>query len=732
MNIRYRSAAGVWAAVALLAVAPPAVSQELTVQRIFGSREFAAGGFYPQWSSDGESFVVVEPGGQNATDVWSVGISTGKRDRRIQGTALVPAGRTAPIQVEELAWSADARRALIYTNSQQVWRQRTKGTYYVFDQQTGKLTPVSTGEGWQQFAKFSPDGTRVGFVRNNDLFVVDVATGRETQLTHDGSETIINGTFDWVYEEELDLRDGWRWSPDGKSIAFWRLDTSPEPIFTWVDYLSGVYTKPVGLRYPKPGEPNAKVQIGVIDLASGRTRWMDTGAGPDDYLARMDWAASSTELVVQRLNRHQDRLDVALTDVGTGRSRVIFSDTDPAWVNVDDDLTFLNGGQQVLWTSQRDGYNQIYLYGRDGKLVRKLTPQSWDVTGIEGVDEQGGWVYYTGTGGSPMERHLFRVRLDGSGFQKLTREPGTHTVSVSPNGKRYVDIHSRAGVPPVSRLYSADGGLIRVLSENTQVASKLAAARLRTPEFITVPASDGTRLNAWVIRPPNFDASRRYPVLLYEYGTPGSQTVVDAWGGSTYMWHQLLAQKGYIVASVEARGSSGNGRAWEKAGYLRQGEVVHKDLTDAVRYLGTLPYVDASRIGMWGWSGGGYTTAYNLTRGGSLFRAGISVAPVTDWRLYDNLYTERFMRTPQENAEGYRRSSAITYTDSLTARYLLVHGTSDDNVHFQNSVQLANALERSGKQFQFMLYPGRNHSISGGNTSMHLFTMMTDWIEKNL
>ncbi len=731
MKLRLRTPAARAAAGALLALSAPAAAQEIPLQRIFTTRDFAAASFAPLWRSD-ETFTLIESGDQGGSEVWTEGISTGKRDRLIQGAKLVSPLTGKPLDIEDVAWAADQRRALFYTNSQQVWRQRTRGIYYVYDTQGERLVPLSPGEGWQQFAKFSPDGSKVGFVRNNDLFVVDLATGRETRLTRDGSDTIINGTFDWVYEEELDLRDGWRWSPDGTRIAFWQLDTSPEKVFHWVDNLAGQYSVPVGLRYPKPGEANAVPKIGVIELATGQTTWMDAGGDSNTYLARMEWAASPTELVIQRLNRHQNRIDVMLADARTGRTRTLFADTDPAWVDVDDDLNFVRGGSQLLWTSERDGYNQIYLYDRGGRVVRKLTPQPWDVTGINGIDEKNGWVFFTGTVGNATERHLYRVRLDGRGLQRLSREPGTHSASVSPDGRFYVSVHSRAGVPPVSRLHRADGTVVRTLEENRRVAANLAATGVQAPEFFKVRAQDGTELNAWMIRPRDFDPARKYPVLLYVYGTPGAQTVTDAWGGSRYLWHQHLAGQGYIVASVDARGTGGRGRAFEKAGYLRQGEVVSNDLMDAARHFATRPYVDAERIGMWGWSGGGYTTGLTLARGRRLFKAGISVAPVTDWRLYDTIYTERFMRTPQENPQGYEQTSVLTHAPKMTANYLLIHGTADDNVHFQNSVQLSAALQQAGKQFDFMLYPNKNHAIPGAQTQLHLFTLMTNWLKGNL
>jgi dipeptidyl-peptidase-4 len=489
----------------------------------------------------------------------------------------------------------------------------------------------------------------------------------------------------------------------------------------------------VELRYPKPGQPNADVKIGVVAAEGGAVTWMDTGAERDVYLARMDWAGRPDEVVIQRMNRLQNRIDVLFADAATGRSRTAFTDTDSAWVNVDDDLTFVGqGGAQVLWTSQRDGFNQIYLYDRGGRMVRQLTRERWDVTGVEGVDERGGWVFFTGTGGDPTQRQLYRVKLDGTGLARLTTEPGTHSASVSPDGRYFVDSWSRLGTPPVSRLFRADGTLVRALSDNSAVLQRLAATGIRAPEFIKVPAADGTELNAWVIRPAGFDATKKYPVLMYEYGTPGSQTVTDSWGGTRYLWHQLLAQNGYVVMSVDTRGTSARGRAFEKAGYLRQGEVVSNELMDVVRWMGHQPWADSARIGIWGWSGGGYTTALTAARGGPLFKAAISVAPVTDWRLYDNIYTERFMRTPQENAAGYDGTAALKYASGLTASYLLVHGTGDDNVHFQNSVQWSAALQAAGRPFSFMLYPNKNHGLPGTATQLHLFNMLTSFVKTNL
>lgn len=714
--------------------APATAAERLSVQRIFASPDFRLR-FLPavQWMADGQRYTFVQPNEQTrATDLVVEDARSGARRVLVEGARLVPPGATQPIEIEGYDWNAGETRLLIFTNTQPVWRYNTKGTYYVYDLQAQRLTPVSTRPGWQMFAKFSPDGGKVGFVRENNLFVTDLASGAETQLTHDGSATIVNGTTDWVYEEELDLRDAWRWSPDGRHIAFWRFDQSPIQSFTMLRETDSVYSRPITLPYPKAGEPNSLVKIGVVELAGGRTVWMDTGENPDVYLARMDWAASPNELLIQRMNRHQNRVDLLLTDAASGRSRVLFSETDSAWVDVDDDLTWLGSGRQFLWTSERDGHNHVYLYHRDGRLARQLTRGAWDVTRLVGIDERGGWLYFTSTEEGPEERQLYRVRLDGGGFRQVSSEPGTHAVQMSPAGGFYIDVYSRLGVPPVTRLHTADGQVVRTLVENERVAQNLRTAGAAMPEPFSFRTRDGVTLNGWMMKPAGFDAQKKYPVLMYVYGGPGSMTTQDAWGGSRQLWHQLLAQEGYLVVSIDNRGTGGRGRDFKKATYLNLGKWESHDQIEGARHLASLPFVDASRIGIWGWSYGGYMTLMSLLQGGDLFKAGVSVAPVTDWRLYDNIYTERFMRTPRENAEGYTQGAPVALADRLQSRLLLVHGTLDDNVHFQNSTQMVAALQKAGKQFDFMMYPDRNHSISGGTTSVHLYTLMTQWLKENL
>jgi dipeptidyl-peptidase-4 len=722
MLVRIGRLAGV-VALGLGLAGPVSAQRELTVEAIFASPELRVAGSGARWMPDGESFSYVAREGLVLEEAV-----TGARRVTVESSALVLPDASGPIAIEDYEWSPDGGKLLIYTNSQRVWRANTKGTYYVYDLSARTLTPLSRQPGWQQFAKWSPTGDRIGFVRDNDIFVVDVAGSEERALTTDGSGLIINGTFDWVYEEELGLQDGWRWSPDGSRIAYWQLDQTDVAVFTWIDDLAGIYSVPFELRYPKAGEPPALARIGVVSAAGGATKWLDVGGEPDDYLARMDWADSPDEVLVQRLNRLQNRIDLILADAGTGAARVVYSDTDEAWVDVDDDFTWVADGERFLWTSEADGHNQIYVVDRSGGVVRRLTDEPADVLSVVAVDEAGGWVYYTAAAPSAMERHLFRVRLAGGAAERVTAEPGSHSPSVDPTGRYVIDRYSRAGVPPVAALIETDGDPVRVLEDNAELRRRLGEFGLNAPEFFTVSGADPAagELNGWLIRPPGFDPSREYPVLMYVYGTPGAQTVTDAWWGNRYLWHQLLAQRGYIIASVDARGSSGRGRTFEKAGYLRQGAVVTDDQIAAARWLAAQPFVDEDRIGMWGWSGGGYTTGLALARGGDLFRAGLSVAPVTDWRFYDNIYTERFMRTPQENAAGYDETSVVRLAEGLTADYLLIHGTADDNVHFQNAVQLIDALQAAGKQFDFMLYPNQNHGIPA--RQLHLFTFMTDWV----
>lgn len=734
-----RRTASFLATVALLACPLAAAAQstaqsadELTVETIFGSDGLSSRSVAVRWMADGRHWSVVERDSAGFDELWRVEAESGRREKLVSSAELSPPGGGDPLRIEGYDFSEDGRRLLIFSQSQQVWRARTKGRYYVFDFPTRRLIEVSGEDGWQMFAKLSPDARQVAFVRDHDLYVTDLSSGEERRLTFDGGENIINGTTDWVYEEELDLRDAFRWSPDGSRIAYWRFDQSPVRTYWLVDHLP-LYPELTGIRYPKAGEDNSRVQVGSLDLATGGTTWFDIGPDEDIYIARMEWAESSDEVVIQRLNRHQNRLDLLLGDARTGETTLLFSEQDDAWLDAGDDLHWLDGGSRFTWTSDRDGYTHVYLYDRSGRMVRQVTRGSWDVTALHGVDETGGLAYVTAASESPLTRSVYSVELEGGQMNRLVGGRGTHSARFAPDFGLFVDTHSSIGTPPVVTLRrTADATSVRVLEDNSGLTARLEALDLREPEFFTVPADDGSELNGWIIKPRDFDPTHRYALLLYVYGGPGSQTVRDVWGGRRYLWHQMLVREGILVASVDNRGTGARGREFKKQVYLRLGQLEAADQLAAMRHLGERPYVDASRIGIWGWSYGGYMALMTSLAGGEAVATAIAGAPVTSWELYDTIYTERFMRTPQENPEGYRLGAPLSLAEGLEGDLLLVHGLADDNVHPQNTYRMAHALQAAGKQFDMRLYPGQRHGIRGRTLTVNLYGMMTGFLLRTL
>jgi len=731
----------------LAAQRPAADTSLLTVDRIFGSPEFRGGTFGPlAWLADG-GYTTLEraAGNKPGRDIVRYDTETGLKTILVPATRLVPPGDSTPLDIEEYTWSPDGRRLLIFTNSQQVWRTNTRGDYWVLDlagwtlKKLGGTGPAST----LMFAKFSPDGGRVGWVRYGEynLYVEDIASGKLTQLTRDGSRTTINGTFDWVYEEELGLQDGWRWSPDGQSIAYWQLDATGVRDFLLYDVTDSLYAFTTPVQYPKAGQTNSASRVGVVSATEGggETRWINIPGDPrNNYVARMEWVPgrSSKELVIQHMNRLQDTLHVMLADVQTGIVRTAFTETDNAWIEQFDQLRFLNGGKEILWESERSGWTQLYLMPKDGGVPRPLTSGEFDVLGVQRVDTIGKWVYYIASPDNPTQRYLYRISYAKRGPAERitpTTEPGFHTYNMSPGGRYAVHVYSRFGVPPTTTLVSLpDNHMIRPLVDNAALKAKVAGLRLGATEFRQVDIGGGIKLNAWFIKPPNFDSTARYPVLFYVYGGPGSQTVTDNWGGQNYLWYQMLAQRGYIVASVDNRGTGARGRAWRKLIYRQMGVVETQDQAAAARAVGRLPFVDSTRIGIWGWSYGGFMTLNTLTQAPDVYRMGIAVAPVTHWKYYDTIYTERYNGLPQDNAAGYDKGSPLTYAKNLKGRLLIVHGSGDDNVHFQNTEAMVNALVAADRPFSLMVYPNRTHSISGGTTRQHLYTLLTRFVEENL
>jgi dipeptidyl-peptidase-4 len=729
--------------IATLPLAAQDDPSRLTVQRIFASQEFRPDFFGPaRWLDQGVAYTTLEKAAEGSgRDIVRYETSSGARTVHVSARALTPAGDTTAIDIENYDWSADGTRLLVFTNSKPVWRQNNRGDYWVLDRTSGTLRKLGGAEARPStllFAKFSPDGRRVGYVRENNLYVEDLASGAITQLTRDGSRTLINGTFDWVYEEELDLRDGWRWSPDGQRIAFWQLNADRVRDFDLINNTDSLYSFVVPVQYPKAGETNSAARIGVIPAAGGTVTWLPFEGDPrEHYLARMEWAESSDELIIQRLNRLQNRNEVVLADARTGALRPVLVEEDSAWVDVVDDLVFLKAGKQFTWMSERDGWEHAYVVSRDGRDMRLVTPGTFDVLNVLSVDDKGGWVYYIASPESPAQRFLWRTRLDGKGkAERLTpaSQAGVHTYDIAPDHRYAWHSWSRFGEPWVTELVRLPGhDVVRTVVSNEKLKARVAALRRGPAEFVQVDIGNGVNLNAWVMKPADFDPGRKYPVLFHVYGGPGSQTVMDAWGGSQYLWHAMLTQQGYIVASVDNRGTGARGRAWRKIIYGRLGVVETDDQAAAARAMAArYPYIDSTRMGIWGWSYGGFMSLNALFRYPDVYRTAVAVAPVTHWSYYDNIYTERYNGLPQENAAGYDAGSPLTHVDQMRGNLLVIHGSGDDNVHYQNTQALMNKLVAANKQFTMMEYPNRNHGIFGGNTSRHLRDLITRYLQENL
>ena len=581
--------------------------------------------------------------------------------------------------------------------------------------------------------EFSPDGRMVSFVRENNLYVEDVSMQRrERALTRDGSAKILNGRLDWVYQEELYGRGNFGaywWSPDSTTIAFLRFDETPVPEFTVVDHIP-LYQNVEVTPYPKAGAPNPIVKLGVVNASGGEIRWVDTFKyQPADFLiSRVMWSPDSKNVVFQAQNREQTFLDVNFADARDGKSKTIIHESSKGWVGINEQPLWLKDGS-FLWASERNGWEHLYHYAADGKLLRQVTDGKWEVRTIEGVDEQNGLIYFTGTKDSHIAPGGYRIKLDGSGLTRLTTSEGTHRMDVSPTFNYFINVWSDLNTPSQVRLFDASGKLVRVIAENKVDALK--QYKLGTAELLQVKTRDGFVMEAMMIKPPDFDRSKKYPVMSFTYGGPHAPQVRNAWGSATYMWHQLLAQKGYIIWVCDNRTASGKGLESTWPVYRNFGELELRDIEDGLTWLKSQPYIDGSRIGIWGWSYGGFMTSYALTHSQS-FKIGIAGGSVTDWRDYDSIYTERYMGTPQNNPEGYKKSSPLHAAKDLHGKLLLIHGAIDDNVHMQNTMQFVYELQKAGKQFDLMLYPKQRHGVSDPLQLKHMRQMMTDFILKNL
>ncbi len=634
----------------------------------------------------------------------------------------------APLSIDTYSFSPDEGMLLVGVNQESIYRRSRRAEYHIWDIENQVLTPLSEGT-TQRLPDFSPDGSRIAFVRQNNLYVKELDSGREYPVTTDGEyNKIINGTTDWVYEEEFYLTKGFEWSPDGRRIAFMRFDESHVKEFVMMKY-GQLYPEEYRFKYPKAGEENSVVTLHLFDLESGETQWVDTGEETDQYIPRIQWTRDPEVFSFQRLNRHQNHLEILLADVAGGETEVLYEETNQWFINITDDLAFLEDGRHFVISSEMSGYNHLYIYDMMTDEMRAITEGDFDVQRFLGIDEEEGLAYYLARKDSPLTNDLYSITLDGEHVARLTSGEGTHSPSFSSGFHYFINRNSTASDPPVYSIHRADGTLVEVLEDNAELVGRVQDHGFVEPEFFSFTTSEGVSLNAKMIRPAGFDPQQQYPVLMYVYGGPGHQAVVDSWNTYNGVWFQKLAQKGYLIVTVDNRGTGGRGETFRKMTYLQLGKYETIDQIEAAKYLGVLDYVDASRIAIFGWSYGGYLSSLCLAKGADVFSAAIAVAPVTSWRFYDTIYTERYMRTPQENPDGYDDNSPINHVDRIRGDYLLVHGTADDNVHYQNTIEMADALINADVDFELMIYPDHDHGIFTGQARLHLYRLMTDFLD---
>jgi dipeptidyl-peptidase-4 len=719
-------------------------SSALTLKRLFDSEEFESATFGPaRWLKTTRDYTLLEdsrkfPGSQ---DIVSYDPNTGKRRILVSAKDLIPSGKTQALTIDDYHWSRNGKSVLIFTNSKKVWRRNTRGDYWVLNLESGELKKLGgdAKESGLMFAKFSPQGDRIGYVYQNNIYIQNLADMQITRLTADGSKTLINGTFDWVYEEELDLRDGYRWSPDGRYIAFWQLDSSDVKEFHMINNTDSLYPQVISIPYPKVGQTNSAGRIGVIGSGGSRLRWLNLPGNPrNHYIARMEWAENSSELVLQYLNRSQNWNRVMMANIHTGAVNTVFSDRNNTWVEICDDFSWLDNGRQFIMVSERDGWKHVYRVSRSGEKVKQITSGKFDVISIEGIDEKSGWLYYIATPLNPTRRFLYRSRFNGKGDpQRLTPplQTGTHSYNISPDSKWAFHTKSSFGEPETVDLVQLPSHkTARILLSNSELKERIDSLKRQPVDFFRINIGDNTELDGWCMKPPDFDPAKKYPVLFYVYGEPWGQTVRDSWSRS-YLWHLMLTQQGYLVMSIDNRGTAApRGREWRRSIYGQVGILASKDQAAALKaILKRYPYVDETRIGIWGWSGGGSMSLNMIFRYPELYHTAMAVAFVSDQRYYDSIYQERYMGLPESNSQGFKRGSPINFAHRLKGNLLLIHGTGDDNVHYQNCEALINELIRHRKQFSMMAYPNRSHSIKEGeNTRLHLYTLLTDYLNKNL
>jgi dipeptidyl-peptidase-4 len=702
-------------------------AQDITVEQIWKKYEFYPKGVEGFKSmKDGEHYTKMNEDGSimkyKLTDPTDAGTLL------VNGNSLMY--KEGKIAFDDYEFNFDETKILFMTSIVPIYRRSFTAIYYLYDLTSKQLMPLDEKHQPQSLAEYSPDGKSVSFIHGNDIFVKQVASGKVVKLTEDGKRNkIINGTTDWVYEEEFSITKGYDWSPDSKWIAFLRFNEKEVKEFNLTFYKE-LYPTEYTYKYPKAGEDNSKVTVNIVNVSNGKITPINLGEY--EYIPRLSWSKTANKLILQTLNRHQNQLKYHLIDLSGKKmtQKMFFEEKSTTYVEIDNNLMIRKDGNSILRTSEIDGFNHIYQLDFNGATTQ-ITKGNWDVIDLYGIDESTNTVYYSCAEVSPMIKTIHSISTNGSNKNLLSLPSGVSDAEFTAGMRFMVLTHSDANTPPVYTLNKNDGSLVLMLEDNKVLKSKLVNLALSKKEFITFDVN-GNKLNGWIMKPANFNSTKKHPVYMTLYGGPGHNEVVDAWDNSDYMFHQLLTQKGYIVACVEPRGTLYRGAAFKKSTYLQLGKLETEDLIASAKELQGYSYVDANRIGVMGWSYGGFMASLAITKGADVFKMAVAVAPVTNWRNYDNIYTERFMRTPKENAEGYDANSPVNYVNLMKGKFLLVHGAADDNVHYQNSMELINAMVKADKQFDLFIYPNRNHGIYGGNTRNHLFKMILDFVEENL
>ena len=719
----------------------PTDPSRLTLARIFTDEEFKEEKAESiRWSKLNASYFTLDKPkeGKAGKDLVRNEAACSKKTVLASAQSFIPAGAKKPLTIDSFEFSKDESKVLLFANTKKVWRKNTRGDYWLIELATKKLTKLGgdAAPATLMFAKFSPDGTRVAYVQKNNLHVQNLSDLKITALTTDGSDRLINGTADWVNEEELSLRDCYRWSPDGTRIVFWQFDTKDVKRFSMVNQTEGSYQRFTTFPYPKTGEKNSATRLGIVSAEGGAVKWLQIPGDPrEHYLPHAEWTPDGKAVLLQQFNRLQNTNRVMRADPTTGETTAVLSETDKTWVENKNSIHWI--GDDFLWLSERTGWRHAYRAGLDGKLT-PITSGEFDVIDVAHVDAKGGWLYYLASPENATQRYLYRVKMAGGAPERLSpaTHSGTHSYDVSEDAPWAVHTYSSFTTPPVVEIVSLpEHQTSRVLVPQTKLREKLAKLKLPKREFMRVEISHGVELDAWVIKAADLDESQKHPLLMHVYGEPAGQTVKDAWGGSKMLWHWMLAQQGYVVASVDNRGTpSPRGREWRRCVYRQIGVLASQDQSAAVRaLLQRLPFLDATRVGSWGWSGGGSMSLNALFRHPDLYRMAMAVAPVADMRLYDTIYQERYMGLPKDNADGYKLGSPITFAKQLTGDLLIVHGTGDDNVHYQATEKLMNELIVQNKPFTAMAYPNRSHAINEGKgTARHFYELLTSYLSEHL